>query len=217
MGKMMVLKPLVWNDNGYLHPTGETTSDGYAGDHGYGHEEWNGRSDWVWKGWKVFHTQGKGQMFSYAARGDLGIIMTTTRDNQFYAVGAACAVYENDAADRAAIAEDLDLYANGAELWKLPGIRRLKKNKAEFYEHWDEAYEWVQWRCPQSHFIWFDPPIPFTPNAIIPSSSAARPRLATIKMHSGYQAIRGGPGLGDYRRAAARFASYAGLVIDGRL
>src|SRR4051794_19318014 len=118
MGKMVVLKPIVWNGNGYLGPTGETTSSGYAGEHGYGHEEWNGRSDWVWKSWKVFHTQGKGQMFTYAEEGDLGIIMTAMKDGLFYAVGAACAVYKNDDKDRAAIAKDLKLLSNGGDLWK---------------------------------------------------------------------------------------------------
>ncbi len=190
MGKMIVLKPVVWNGRGYQQPTGENESDGYAGEHGYGHEEWNGRSDWVWKGWKVFHTQGKGQMFSYAQRGDLGIVMTTMKDGKFYAVGVACAVYENDAADRAAIAKELNLHSNGADLWKLPSVQSLKGSKADFEKHWDDAYEWVQWRCPQSHFLWFDTPVPFTPQDVIPSTDSSRPRQATVKMHSSYQAIR---------------------------
>lgn len=190
MGKMIVLKPVVWNGRGYQQPTGENESDGYAGEHGYGHEEWNGRSDWLWKSWKVFHTQGKGQMFSYAQRGDLGIVMTTMKDGKFYAVGVACAVYENDAGDRAAIAKELNLHSNGADLWKLPSVRSLKKSKADFEKHWDDAYEWVQWRCPQSHFVWFDTPVPFTPQDVIPSTDPSRPRQATVKMHSSYQAIR---------------------------
>lgn len=187
MGKMVVLKPIVWNGNGYLGPTGETTSSGYAGEHGYGHEEWNGRSDWVWKSWKVFHTQGKGQMFTYAEEGDLGIIMTAMKDGLFYAVGAACAVYKNDDKDRAAIAKDLKLLSNGGDLWKVPSIRALKEHKAAFDAHWNVAHEWVQWRCPQSHFVWFDRPIQIVPDDIIPSTP---PRQAIIKMHGSYQAIR---------------------------
>ncbi|MER8785513.1 hypothetical protein [Mesorhizobium sp. M0768] len=190
MGKMVVLKPVVWNSNGYLGPIGGTTSSGYAGVHGYGHEEWNGRSDWVWKGWKVFHTQGKGRMFSYADEGNLGIIMTTMRDGQFYAVGAACAIYQNDENDRAAIAKELDLRRNGNALWKLPGIKSLKKNKAAFDAHWEDAYEWVQWRCPQSHFVWFSPSILIIPDDIIPSKPPSPPRQAIIKMHGSYQAVR---------------------------
>ena len=190
MGKMIVLKPVVWNSQGYQHPTGETESAGYAGEHGYGHEEWNGRSDWVWEGWKVFHTQGKGKMFDYAARGDLGIVMTTMKEGQFYAVGAACEVYDNNADDRAAITEDLHLYDNGAQLWQLASVRDRKTNKAAFDRHWKQAYSWVQWRCPQSHFVWFEEPLPFFPEDIIPSVDPERPRQATVKMHSSYQAVR---------------------------
>lgn len=190
MGKMVVLKPVVWNDKGYLGPTGETTSTGFAGDHGYGHEEWNGRSDWVWKGWKVFHTEGKGRMFDYADEGNLGIVMTTMRDGQFYAVGVAAAVYQNNERDRIAIAKELNLKANGADLWKLPKINSLYKNKAEFDAHWKASYEWVRWRCPQSHFVWFNPPVRIIPDNIIPATPPSLPRQAIAKMHSGYQAVR---------------------------
>lgn len=190
MGKMVVLKPVVWNGSGYLGPTGENNSSGYAGEHGYGHEEWNGRSDWVWKGWKVFHTQGKGQMFEYAAAGDLGIVMTTMREGRFYAVGAACAVYENDDSDRVAIAKDLRLKANGARVWKLDKVRGLKVDRSEFDAHWEDAHAWVQWRCPQSHYAWFDPPVEIVPDDVIPAIPPRPPRRAIIKMHSSYQAVR---------------------------
>ena len=190
MNKMVVLKPVVWNGAGYIGPTGDNTSSGYAGEHGYGHEEWNGRSDWVWKGWKVFHTQGKGQMFDYAEDGDLGIVMTTMRDGRFYAVGVGCAVYANSDKDRTAIAKDLRLRDNGIELWKLPKVRDLKRDKAAFDAHWEDAYASVQWRCPQSHFAWFNPPIPISPNDIIPAVPPRPPRQAIIMMHSSYQAVR---------------------------
>ena len=38
-GKMVVLKPVVWNDNGYTWPAGIATTGGYSKQHGYGHEE----------------------------------------------------------------------------------------------------------------------------------------------------------------------------------
>ncbi|WP_138921575.1 hypothetical protein, partial [Novosphingobium pentaromativorans] len=209
MGKMVVLKPVVWNNNGYLGPTGEVTSGGYAGEHGYGHEEWNGRTDWVWNGWKVFHTQGKGLMFDYAARGDLGIIMTTMRDGRFYAVGLACAVYANDEDDRSAIAKDLKLKANGKDLWELEGIRKRKASKAEFDRHWKEAHSAVQWRCPQSHFVWFNKPIEIVPDDVIPSGTSV-PRQAIVKMHGSYQAIRPDQALAIVQEALP--ASHPGLA-----
>src|SRR4051812_4852285 len=120
MGKMVVIKPVLWNPGGYRGPTGTSKSSGYARKHGYGHEEWNGRQDWVWHGCRVFHTQAKGKMHDYARPGNLGIIMTTMIDGNFYAVGTACNVYENGAADRAPIEKALDLRANGDAVWALP-------------------------------------------------------------------------------------------------
>jgi hypothetical protein len=188
MGKMIVLKPVVWNDKGYLEPAGLLASSGYASEHGYGHEEWNGRPDWIWRGSKVFHTQGKGRMFDYARDGNLGIIMTTMVDGRFFAVGVGCNVYENKAQDQVAIAHALGFKANGRKLWEaVAAVRKRKRDRADFDRHWRGAYQSVQWRCPQTHFAWFDPPIPIIPNDLIPS----RPRRkAIVKMHSSYQAIR---------------------------
>lgn len=105
--KMMVLKPVVWNDQGYRWPAGRIATSGYTKDNGYGHEEWNGRDDWVWNGWKVFHTQAKGEMPRYAKDGRLGIIMTAMNAGNFFAAGAGCNVFENNEEDAVAIAEAL--------------------------------------------------------------------------------------------------------------
>lgn len=191
MGKMVVLKPVVWNDRGYLEPAGLALSGGYAGEHGYGHEEWNARPDWTWQGWKVFHTEGKGRMLKHAENGDLGIIMTAMEAGRFYAVGVACNVYSNEEAERVSIAKDLNLFANGEKLWKLPAVRKRKEDdKAAFLRHWKESYQWVRWRCLPTHFHWFSKRIEIIPNDIIPAPSGSPPRQAIVKMHGSYQAIR---------------------------
>jgi hypothetical protein len=187
MGRMVVLKPVVWNDNGYLGPATQGTHAGYVGEHGYGHEEWNGRPDWTWNGSKVFHTEGKGRLLDYAARGELGMIMTAMKGGRFYAVGVGCAVSENSEAERKEIAKHLQLRKNGAALWKLPHVRALKPTKAAFNTHWRGAHTWVRWRCPADHYRWFARPIEIIPNDVIP---ARPPRRAIIKMHGSYQAIR---------------------------
>lgn len=189
-GKMVVLKPIIWNENNYLGPSGSTKSKGYPEEHGYGHEEWNGRPDWIWDGWRVFHTQAKGRMYDYAKDGPLGVIMTAMKDGQFHAVGVGCNVYENDEQDRAAIASALHLAGNSDELWALDAIRRRKKDRKAWDKHWLDAHAWVQWRCPQTHYMWFDQPIRITPDDLIPSGDPDDPRLAIVKMFGSYQAIR---------------------------
>lgn len=136
-GKMVVLKPIVWNDRGYTWPAGIPATSGYSSDHGYGHEEWNGRTDWVWNGWKVFHTQAKGEMHRYAAEGRLGIIMTTMRAGRFFAVGVGCNVFENSENDNVSIAEALGLPSYADRLWAVDAIKNAKQGRrADFNRHW---------------------------------------------------------------------------------
>lgn len=199
MGKMVVLKPVVWNDNGYTWPAGIPATSGYSHDHGYGHEEWNGRSDWVWNGWKLFHTEAKGRMHDYASQGRLGIIMTAMREGQFYAVGVGCAVCENSKKHNVEIAEALRLTDYADDLWEVPAIRERKGSRAAFNHHWHEHLH-VNWRCPQTHFAWFRKPVRIVPNDLIPSDP---PRKAIVKMHSSYQAIRPDQALAIVRHALA--------------
>lgn len=198
-GKMIVLKPVVWNDRGYVWPAGITATSGYSKDHGYGHEEWNGRSDWVWEGWKIFHTQAKGAMHDYASDGRLGIIMTTMRDKKFFAVGVGCNVFENSDVDNVKIAKALGLPAYVDKLWSVPSIAKAKRTKADLRRHWLNHMH-VNWRCPQTHFAWFGEPVPIEPNELIP---ARPPRQAIVKMHGSYQAIRPDQALSIVERALA--------------
>lgn len=190
MGKLVVLKPIVWNTQRYLEPDGLVSDKGFPGEHGYGHEEWNGRFDWMWQGWKVFHTEAKGRMLTYSARGDLGIIMTAMYQGRFYAVGVACNVYLNSDSDQIDIARDLDLISNGDQLWSLDAVRkRYHDDRAAFDAHWKASCRWVRWRCPATHFLWFPSPIEIIPNDLIPGPPD-KPRQAIIKMFGSYQAIR---------------------------
>jgi len=202
MGKMVVLKPVVWNDKGYTWPAGILASSGYSQQHGYGHEEWNGRSDWVWRGWKLFHTEAKRKMNEYAEEGRLGIIMTTVRNGEFFAVGVGCAVVANKPEDNAEIARSLQLAAYAEALWQVPEIQERKASRAAFDRHW-QAHIDIRWRCPQSHFAWFREPIRIVPDTLIPSIAPAAPRQSLIKLHSSYQAIRPDQALAIVSRALA--------------
>lgn len=186
MGKMVVLKPVVWNDNGYIGPAGIPATGGFSQKHGYGHEEWSGRSDWIWQGWRIFHTEAKGLMHDYAAKGELAIIPTTMHGGEFFALGVGCNVYENNDADRAGIADALGLKTYARDMWRIEAIRERKASRADLEAHW-RSHMGANWRCPQTHFVWFGKPARIVPNDVIP---ATPPRQAIAKMHGSYQAVR---------------------------
>lgn len=211
MGKMIVLKPVVWNDNGYTWPAGIPATSGYSFDHGYGHEEWNGRSDWVWNGWKLFHTEAKGRMHAYAEEGRLGILMTTMLQGRFYAVGVGCNVYENSEEENVEIAGALGLESYADGLWEVEAIQKRKRSRRALDQHWRDHLH-VNWRCPQTHYAWFGRPVPIVPNDLIPSVPA---RQAIVKMHGSYQAIRPDQALSIVTRALPPDHSVIGWLSTG--
>ncbi len=209
--KMVVLKPVVWNDQGYRWPAGRIAASGYTKENGYGHEEWNGRDDWVWEGWKVFHSEAKGAMHIYAEEGRLGIIMTAMNEGRFFAVGVGCNVFENDEQDAAAIAKALGLPGYADRMWEVETIRKANKTRAAFDRHW-LGHTNVAWRCPMTHYAWFGEPVPIIPNMLIP---AEPPRQAIVKMHGSYQAIRPDQALSIVRRALPDDHSVVGWLSTG--
>lgn len=199
-GKMAILKPIVWNENSYRWPSGNIATSGYTKDFGYGHEEWNGRDDWVWDGWKVFHTEGKGAMHRYAEDGRLAIIMTAMKEGKFFAVGVGCNVYENSSEEADAISKALGLHGYVDRMWGVASIREAMGSKAALKQHW-LGHTHVNWRCPQTHYAWFGDPIEIIPNDLIPQDP---PRQAIVKMHGSYQAIRPDQALSIVRRALSK-------------
>jgi len=196
-GKMVVLKPVVWNDQGYRWPAGRIATSGYTKENGYGHEEWNGRDDWIWQGWKIFHTEAKGEMHRYAEGGRLGIIMTAMNDGQFFAVGVGCHVFENDREESAEISTTLKFPSYADRMWEVESIRKAKKTRAAFDRHWF-GHTHIAWRCPISHYAWFSEPVLIIPDLLIPRDP---PRRAIVKMHGAYQAIRPDQALSIVRQA----------------
>src|SRR5438067_2078395 len=59
--KAVVLKPVMWNTNGYMRPSGYPSMSGFSKDFGYGHEEWNNNPRRVWRDYKIFHTESTDQ------------------------------------------------------------------------------------------------------------------------------------------------------------
>jgi len=192
MGKMVVLKPVVWSPNGYKFPAGvQKSGNDYVATHGFGHEEWNGDPRRVWQGQRVFHTEGKGRMEEYGRRGDLGIIMTAYAPGGGgpHAVGIATSVHLNTKSEGLSIAETVGARAHASEMWKLRSIKRLYDTFSEFKASWEKSCNWIGWRCPLEQYEWFTTPVKLNPRRLFPPTPAVPKSPEIIKMFSAYMPI----------------------------
>ncbi len=158
--KLAVLKPVMWNDNGYIRPAGCPSTSGYSHDNGYGHEEWNGNPAWIWRGFKVFHTEGTGKLVEAANRSELGMVMIASHNGTAYAVGVATSVTRNTDDEINLIAKAVGVASEANYVWGLPTVQAAFTSKAAFLAHWKRQYRWIRWRCPPDQYHWFTSPIP---------------------------------------------------------
>ncbi|RLI51325.1 MAG: hypothetical protein DRP09_19395, partial [Candidatus Thorarchaeota archaeon] len=148
----------------YLRNSAFQSAGGFSKDYGYGHEEWNNNNNWIWRGFKVFHTESKPKLLECSWDGNLGIIMIASFDKKQYAVGIATNVYHNDNEERKLIASELNTYENYHQVWQQDTVKRaFDYNKENFLEHWKKNFTWVQWKCPEENYCWFERPILLNP------------------------------------------------------
>lgn len=181
--KLCVLKPIMWNTNNYVTPSGFKSASGYSQQHGYGHEEWNNNPEWIWKNHRIFHTETKEKLLEYSNNGNLGILMIASKDGNQYAMGLATNVYHNSKAEMKTIAEDIGLYEKYKTIWEIEIVKHRHDNDFEkFISHWKENHTWIGWKCPVENYIWFDNPILLDPKKITKKSKL-------IGMHGSYQSV----------------------------
>lgn len=181
--KTCVLKPIMWNTNNYSGPSGFKSTGGFSKDNGYGHEEWNNDNNWIWRNFKIFHTESKPKLLEYSNDGNLCIVMIASNEKKQYAVGIATNVYHNDTDERKLIATELKTYDNYHQVWQQDTVKRAFDNNEEgFLEHWKQNYSWVQWKCPIENYYWFEKPVLLNPQDI-----SGKEKL--ISMHGSYQRV----------------------------
>lgn len=189
-GKVVVLKPMAWNSNGYVRPDGNTRATGYVGRTGFGHEEWNGDPTRMWKGERVFHTESTSRVHGWGREGRLGIIMTAYKDGCAYAMGVAMSVRTNTDEEKVQIFHALRMAEEVDYLWSLPSVRDRHKTFAALRKRWAEVGSHNNWRCPASEFMWFGRPVPLDPERLFPSAEPGGKPPDIIKMHGSWMAIR---------------------------
>jgi hypothetical protein len=168
MARMAVLKPIMWNDKGYKHPAGCQSNKGYPDDFGYGHEEWNNNPDWLWDGWKVFHTESTRRLEEAAENGELGMVMIASHGRKVYAMGVATNVYPNEKGDEMVrIATTVHKEDDWREVWDLPAVQKCFADEDAFLKHWRTDYWWIRWRCLPQNYFWFPQPIELDPERVV--------------------------------------------------
>ncbi len=169
----IVLKPVMWNPDGYLGPAGYPAA-GYPEDNGFGHEEWN-NSPWMsfterGTRMRAFHTEGVWKVGNPAAAGEAVVLMYASHDGVQELVGAAararCLVDEEGA--REALAARLGLSSLGPRTWKQPTVRAAYGgDRRAFDESWARGVSWIpNWTCPADHFFQPSSPVRLDPRRI---------------------------------------------------
>lgn len=180
----VAVKPLLWSLNGYVGPSSPQVAGGFVKKYGFGGEEWNGRSDRVWKGQRVFHTETKEKLDLYGKHGNLGLIMIAMHQDVQYIVGVACRVRINNEADLASIIEQPAFENTLNELWNAPSVQRRYASIDALRKDFPAGFDTPRWRCPSDYFHWFEGPIPLQRDPI------GLGKMVLAKMHNNYQAIR---------------------------
>lgn len=183
--KVCILKPIMWNTKNYIKPSGHKSSGGYSKDKGFGHEEWNNNPNWIWRDFKVFHTESETtpKLSEFAKEGNLGILMIASFEKKQFAVGIATNVYKNDNEEMQLIADELKIIDNDQEIWDQKTVKECFNNDFEtFKKFWENDYKWIGWKCPKENYHWFKDPILLDANKI-----SGKNRL--IGMHGRYQCV----------------------------
>lgn len=170
---LYLMKPVVWNTQGYTGPAGVPAYSGHPKDHGFGHEEWNNsprlRARFDGRPVRYFHTEGCGNAPVDEHAGNIVVFMYASHDRRQELVGIggrATALFSSKA--RPDIVRDLDLADWGDAVWALPSVRRAYgDNERRFRAYWKTALSWIPvWRSPDPWYFWPNEPVPLDPVAI---------------------------------------------------
>lgn len=186
------LKPIVWNTNNYLRPSGVTFRSGYPKDYGYGHEEWNNSPGLTveenGEHFRIFHTEGFGNQPLDDFAGDIYVFMIASHDGGQYLVGVAGGATslrsDQNQGERNRLVEHLELDNRWQDAWAIQNVKNCFSNSQNsFRDHWNKDLHWIpNWRCPAHLFLWLQNPLRLEPQQI-----TGKTKLVT--MYSTYQEI----------------------------
>ncbi|PRF99458.1 HNH endonuclease [Burkholderia ambifaria] len=166
---LFIQKPILWNTNNYLAPSGVIATSGYPRETGYGHEEWNNSPRMVLtrgkKRFRVFHTEGLGSASLNENAGQTFIFMTVSHGGIQQLVGIAGNAIglsqERDQTQREAIVRELSLEDFWKDAWAVENVQaQYGGHKPTFMTGWRQNLHWIpNWLCPDDFYWWLDQPV----------------------------------------------------------
>jgi hypothetical protein len=166
---LFIQKPILWNTNHYLAPSGVIATSGYPRETGYGHEEWNNSPRLLLtrgkERFRVFHTEGLGSAPLDENAGQTFVFMTVSHDGIQQLVGIAGNAIglsqERDKAQRREIVRELSLDDLWKDAWAVENVQaQYGSHKMAFMSGWLKNLHWVpNWLCPDDFYWWLDEPV----------------------------------------------------------
>jgi hypothetical protein len=173
---LFIQKPIFWNINQYLAPSGVRGSSGFPKATGYGHEEWNNSPKMlVTRGdhrFRVFHTEGLGAAPTDENAGQTFVFLTASHDRVQQLVGIAGNAFslhgDHHRKQRESIVRELSLHQLWEDAWSVGNVQKqYGGNQKKFLKAWEKDLHWIpNWICPEEFFWWFDKPITLDPRTI---------------------------------------------------
>ncbi|WP_285412589.1 HNH endonuclease signature motif containing protein [Pseudomonas sp. lyk4-40-TSB-59a] len=173
---LFIQKPIFWNTNQYLTPSGVKGTSGFPEAHGYGHEEWNNSPRMLLSGgeaqFRVFHTEGLGTAPIDTNAGQTFVFLTASHDGIQQLVGIAgnAIGLTNDShrLHREKIVRELLLDDLWEDAWNIGNVQgKFDGKQSQFLKAWKKDLHWIpNWICPDEFYLWFDEPVTLNPRAI---------------------------------------------------
>ena len=174
---LFLQKPVFWNENNYVKPSGVKATAGFPEQYGYGYEEWNNspRMKLEHKGslYRVFHTEPTGNAPLEENIGQTFVFMMASHDRVQQLVGvAANAIGMMDdkyKKQRIQVTKQLGLGDLWTDAWSVPTVRAKHGNSISvFKKHWKQDTHWVpNWICRDEYYWWLDEPLTLDPESLI--------------------------------------------------
>ena len=173
---LFLQKPVFWNTNNYIAPSGGFATNGFARENGYGHEEWNNSPRLLLRQgnqrYRVFHTEGAGAAPLVENAGQTFVFMTAAHNGILQLVGVAGNAVglfdERLLGQRQQIVDKLALQELWEEAWAVTKVRRIHEDDPHhFLRNWKQNLQRIPaWICPEEYFWWFDEPVTLDLRAI---------------------------------------------------
>ncbi|WP_186197574.1 HNH endonuclease [Burkholderia gladioli] len=166
---LFIQKPIFWNTQNYVVPSGAYATSGYPKEMGYGHEEWNNSPRMLLTEgkdqYRVFHTEGLGAAPLDENAGQTFVFMTVSHDGIQQLVGIAGNAIglseDKHRVQRERLAKKLRLHDLWKDAWAVPNVRKqFDGDKKSFLEGWENDVHWIpNWVCPDEFFWWLEKPV----------------------------------------------------------